>query len=160
MRVESIITRGHMEVDQIITVRVKEVSDHIVKVDYNGRVGSVQIIDLTWRRGRIEPSEIVAVGDDVKVRVLAISEQLFSASIKDVYPDDEPWLNRPSLGDKVIGKVVTVTEYGYICEIGKNIWAVMLHEHSLSRHDKNSEVQSEVVMIDEERRKIELAEIG
>ncbi len=99
--------------------RVKNLTDYGVFVDLGGMDGLLHITDLSW--GRVgHPSEIVQVGEQVKVKVLKYDreKERISLGMKQLSPD--PWDRVPStyhLGDRITGRIVSITDYGAFVEL-------------------------------------------
>ncbi|MCK7525618.1 MAG: S1 RNA-binding domain-containing protein [Ignavibacteriales bacterium] len=104
-------------------VVVKAVTDFGVFVDLGGVDGLIHITDLSW--GRINhPSEVVKLDETIKVVVTDYDEakKRISLSLKKLLP--HPWENideKYKIGDKVSGRVVSLTDYGAFIEIEKGI---------------------------------------
>jgi small subunit ribosomal protein S1 len=116
---------------------VKRISDFGIFVDIGGVDGLVHVSDLSW--GRIKhPSEAVSVGDKIKVQVLKYdtSSDKISLGVKQLSKD--PWdglSKRYSAGDKVKGKIVSLTDYGAFLEIEPGVDG-MIHISEMSWNGK------------------------
>lgn len=99
--------------------KVKNVTDYGAFVDLGGMDGLLHITDLTW--GRVaHASEVVQVGQELKVKVLKYDpgKGRVSLGLKQLTPD--PWEQVPAAythGQKLKGRVVSVTDYGAFVEI-------------------------------------------
>jgi small subunit ribosomal protein S1 len=99
--------------------KVKNLADYGVFVDLGGMDGLLHITDLAW--GRVgHPSEVVQVGQEVRVKVLKhdIEKGRVSLGLKQLKPD--PWEMVPRTyhaGDHVSGRVVSLTDYGAFVEL-------------------------------------------
>ena len=102
---------------------VKNITEYGCFVDLGGIDGLLHITDMSW--GRINhPSEMFEVGDEVDVMVLKFdpSSERVSLGLKQVTED--PWervLQRYRVGDRVKGKVVSLTDYGAFVELEDGI---------------------------------------
>jgi len=98
---------------------VKNITDFGAFVDLGGLDGLLHITDMTW--GRIShPSEVLAVGDAVEVKILNYDreKQRVSLGLKQKTPN--PWetvAERYPLGRKVKGRVVNIMPYGAFVEL-------------------------------------------
>ena len=98
---------------------VKNITDFGAFVDLGGLDGLLHITDMTW--GRIShPSEVLAVGDTVEVKILNYDreKQRVSLGLKQKSPN--PWgtvAERYPLGRKVKGRVVNIMPYGAFVEL-------------------------------------------
>jgi small subunit ribosomal protein S1 len=99
--------------------KVKNLADYGVFVDLGGMDGLLHITDLAW--GRVgHPSEVVQVGQEIRVKVLKhdIEKGRVSLGLKQLSPD--PWEMVPRTyhtGDRVTGRVVSLTDYGAFVEL-------------------------------------------
>lgn len=126
-----------IEKGQILRSTVKAITDFGVFVDLGGVDGLIHITDLSW--GRIShPSEIVQLDQEIEVIVLEFDEEKkrVTLGLKQLTP--HPWDNiedKLKVGDKVTGKVVSITEYGAFIEIEKGIEGLIhVSEMSWTQH--------------------------
>jgi small subunit ribosomal protein S1 len=146
---------------------VKAISDFGVFVDLGGVDGLVHITDLSW--GRVtHPSEIVELDQTVKVVVLDFDKEKkrISLGMKQLTP--HPWDtigDKYEKGTKVVGKVVSLTDYGAFIEIEKGIEGLIhISEMSWTQHVKHPSqivsmgqvVEAIVLNIDKEEKKLAL----
>ena len=156
-----------LEVGAIMEGRVKNITDFGVFIDLGGIDGLLHITDLSW--GRINhPSEIISMEDSLTVKVIDFDNEKkrVSLGLKQLTP--HPWETVESdfpQGEKVKGKVVSMTNYGAFIEIKSGIEGLIhVSEMSWTRHVKNpselyalgDEVEAIVLSIDTEERKISL----
>lgn len=98
---------------------VKNVTDYGAFMDLGGVDGLVHLSDMSW--GKVtNPSQIVKLGDRVKVKVLKYDQAAnkISLGMKQVMPD--PWASvkeKYPAGVKVDGRVTSVAEYGAFVEL-------------------------------------------
>ncbi len=106
-----------------LTGRVKNLTNYGVFVDLGGMDGLLHITDLSW--GRIgHPSEVVQVGQEIRVKVLKHDREKgrVSLSLKQLTPD--PWQDVPAnyhAGDRALGRVVSLTDYGAFVELEQGV---------------------------------------
>jgi len=119
---------------------VKNITDYGAFVDLGGVDGLLHITDMTW--GRIgHPTEILQVGQDIKVKVLKIDPESGKVSLgmKQLTPD--PWEKVPEkyyVGVRIIGKVVSLADYGAFIELEEGIEGLVhISEMSWSRKIKH-----------------------
>ena len=156
-----------LEVGAIMEGRVKNITDFGVFIDLGGIDGLLHITDLSW--GRINhPSEIISMEDTLTVKVIDFDNEKkrVSLGLKQLTP--HPWETVETdfpQGEKVKGKVVSMTNYGAFIEIKSGIEGLIhVSEMSWTRHIKNpselyslgDEVEAVVLSIDTEERKISL----
>ncbi len=156
-----------LERGQILEGVVKAVTDFGVFVDLGGVDGLIHITDLSW--GRINhPSEIVKLDETMKVVVTDYDEakKRISLSLKKLLP--HPWENideKYKIGDKVSGRVVSLTDYGAFIEIEKGIEGLIHNsEMSWTQHIKHPSqvvamgqiVDAVILSLDKDEKKISL----
>src|ERR1051325_6115576 len=112
-----------LEEGVILEGTVKNITGYGAFVDLGGIDGILHISDMSW--GRIShPSEIVQVGDKVKVVVLKFDaeKERISLGMKQLTPD--PWhevAEKYPLGTRVQGKVISIMDYGAFVELESGI---------------------------------------
>lgn len=156
-----------LEKGQILEGTVKAITDFGVFVDLGGVDGLVHITDLSW--GRINhPNEVVKLDQTIKVVVTDFDEEKkrISLSLKKLLP--HPWEDIESkyhIGDKVSGRVVSLTDYGAFIEIEKGIEGLIHNsEMSWTQHIKHPSqvvamgqvVEAIILSLDKEEKKISL----
>ena len=156
-----------LEVGAIMEGRVKNITDFGVFIDLGGIDGLLHITDLSW--GRINhPSEMISMDDTLTVKVIDFDNEKkrVSLGLKQLTP--HPWETIETdfpQGQRVKGKVVSMTNYGAFIEIKSGIEGLIhVSEMSWTRHIKNpselyslgDEVEAIVLSIDVDERKISL----
>ncbi len=156
-----------LERGQILEGTVKAITDFGVFVDLGGVDGLIHITDLSW--GRINhPNEVVKLDQTIKVVVTDFDEEKkrISLSLKKLLP--HPWENiedKYHVGDKVSGRVVSLTDYGAFIEIEKGIEGLIHNsEMSWTQHIKHPSqvvamgqiVEAVILSLDKEEKKISL----
>ena len=156
-----------LERGQILEGVVKAVTDFGVFVDLGGVDGLIHITDLSW--GRINhPSEVVKLDETLKVVVTDYDEakKRISLSLKKLLP--HPWESideKYKIGDKVTGRVVSLTDYGAFIEIEKGIEGLIHNsEMSWTQHIKHPSqvvamgqvIEAIILSLDKDDKKISL----
>ncbi|HCA43611.1 MAG TPA: 30S ribosomal protein S1 [Bacteroidetes bacterium] len=156
-----------IEKGQILKAVVKAITDFGVFVDLGGLDGLIHITDLSW--GRINhPSDVVKLDQEIDVHVLEFDKekQRVYLGLKQLQP--HPWENvteKYKIGDKVSGKVVSLTDYGAFIEIEKGVEGLIhVSEMSWTQHITNPSqmvtmgqlVEAQILNIDTENRKLSL----
>jgi small subunit ribosomal protein S1 len=156
-----------LEKGQILEGTVKAITDFGVFVDLGGVDGLIHITDLSW--GRINhPNEVVKLDQTIKVVVTDFDEEKkrISLSLKKLLP--HPWENievKYKIGDKVSGRVVSLTDYGAFIEIEKGIEGLIHNsEMSWTQHIKHPSqvvamgqlVEAVILSLDKDEKKISL----
>ena len=156
-----------IEVEQVRPGVVKNITDFGVFVDLGGVDGLLHITDMSWGRIR-HPSEMVSLSETIDVKILDIDEKTgrISLGLKQMTP--YPWENveeKFPVGDKVKGRVVSITDYGAFVELEKGIEGLIhISEMSWTQHIKhpskimsaNDQVEAVVLSVDKENEKISL----
>jgi small subunit ribosomal protein S1 len=129
-----------LEKGLILEGTVKAITEFGVFVDLGGVDGLIHITDLSW--GRVNhPSEVVKLDQKIQVVVTDFDEEKkrISLSMKALQP--EPWKSiedKYQVGQKVSGRVVSLTEYGAFVEIEKGIEGLIhISEMSWTEHVKH-----------------------
>lgn len=146
---------------------VKNVTDYGVFLDLGGADGLLHITDMSW--GRINhPSEVVKMGQEIKVKVLGFDEKKERISLGLKQLEDHPWNyidTKHNVGDVVKGRVVALTDYGAFIEIEKGIEGLihvseMSWDQSVSHPNKilkeGESVEAKILSIDKKEQKISL----
>ncbi len=108
-----------LEEGKIVEGVVKNITDYGAFIDLGGIDGLMHITDLSW--GRINhPSDVLTVGEKVKVKVLQFDREnnRVSLGLKQTMPD--PWENvaeRFPVGSRVKGKVTSIADYGAFVQL-------------------------------------------
>jgi len=108
-----------LEEGTVLTGVVKNLTDYGAFVDLGGIDGLLHVSDMSY--GRLNhPSEILHVGDEITVKVLKVDreKERISLGLKQLLPD--PWetaAERYPVGARVVGRVVSVTDYGAFVEL-------------------------------------------
>lgn len=119
---------------------VKNITDYGAFVDLVGVDGLLHITDMTW--GRIgHPTEILSVGQDIKVKVLKIDPETGKISLGLKQLTADPWEKVPEKyypGVRVTGKVVSLADYGAFIGLEPGIEGLVhISEMSWSRKIKH-----------------------
>lgn len=146
---------------------VKNLTDYGAFVDLGGVDGLLHITDMAWKRVK-HPSEVVAVGQEVTVKVLKFDKEKTRVSLGLKQLGQDPWeaiaQNHP-VNSKLSGKVTNLTDYGCFVEILDGVEG-LVHVSEMDWTNKNIHpskvvnvgdvVEVMVLEVDEERRRISL----
>ncbi len=146
---------------------VKNITDYGAFIDLGGIDGLLHITDLSW--GRVShPSELLSIGDTVKVTILKFDKERERVSLghKQITPD--PWegveIKYPETG-RVKGRVVSITDYGAFVELEPGVEGLVhISEMSWTRRNRHPSkivtigdiVESVVLSLDKDGRRISL----
>ncbi len=133
-------TLDHLDEGAAISGVVKNLTEYGAFVDLGGIDGLLHVSDMSY--GRVtHPSEMVSEGDTVTVKVLKLdrNKERISLGIKQLAPD--PWetaVERYPIGSKVIGRVVSITDYGAFVELEAGVEGLIhISEMTWSRRMKH-----------------------
>jgi len=157
----------NLEEGQIVKGVVKSLTDYGCFVDLGGIDGLLHITDMSWKRIK-HPSEIVAVGDEISVKVLRFDRENSRVSLGLKQLGEDPWVDisrRYPTSTRLFGKVTNLTDYGCFVEIETGVEG-LVHVSEMDWTNKNAhpskivqvgdEVEVMVLEIDEQRRRISL----
>lgn len=130
----------HIEEGALVTGIVKTLADYGAFVDLGGIDGLLHVSDMT--HGRVNhPADLVHVGQQLTLKVLKLdkTKERISLGLKQIAPD--PWETveqRYLGGNKVIGRVVSVTDYGAFVELEPGVEGLIhISEMTWSRRMKH-----------------------
>ena len=158
---------AELEKGQLREGTVKNITDFGAFIDLGGVDGLLHITDMSW--GRVNhPSEIVALGDRLKVKVLDFNENKERISLGMKQLTEHPWKDIEEKfpeGSHVRGRIVSITDYGAFMELEKGIEGLIhISEMSWTQHIKHPSkivgvgdiVEAMVLKIDKANQKISL----
>lgn len=157
-----------LHVGQVIQGVVKNITNYGVFIDIGGVDGLLHITDMTW--GRIaHPSEMVRIGDTISVVVLSFDKANEKISLGLKQLSGNPWEKVSEMlkvGDKVKGKISSITDYGLFVEIQKGVEG-LVHISEISWTDRINDLTSKfkvgqeievlIVSLDKENRRMSLS---
>lgn len=158
---------SNLEEGQEVKGVVKNLTDYGAFVDLGGVDGLLHITDMAWKRVK-HPSEVVAVGDEIRVKVLKFDRERGRVSLGLKQLGEDPWADlarRYPKNSRLFGKVTNITDYGCFVEIETGVEG-LVHVSEMDWTNKNvnpakvvqvgDEVEVMVLDVDEERRRISL----
>jgi len=158
----------NLEEGQTVKGIVKNLTDYGAFIDLGGVDGLLHITDMSWKRVK-HPSEIIAVGDEIDVKVLKYDRERTRVSLGLKQTGEDPWSKikeRYAEGTRLNGKVTNLADYGCFVEIEEGIEG-LVHVSEMDWTNKNihpskvcnvgDEVEVMVQDIDPERRRISLS---
>jgi small subunit ribosomal protein S1 len=160
-------TLANLQEGMVVTGTVKNITEYGAFIDLGGMDGLLHITDMSW--GRIKhPSELFAVADEVKVKILKYDreKERVSLGLKQVSPNpwDEVEYKFP-VGVKVKGKIVSLKDYGAFVELDDGIEG-LIHVSEMSWTERvkhpskvvnvGDEVECKVLEVDSKSKRISL----
>src|SRR5437899_11789204 len=146
---------------------VKNITDYGAFVDLGGIDGLLHVTDMSWKRVN-HPSQVLAVGDTVKVQIGKINPETERISLGMKQLQSDPWDGveaKYPVGAKFTGRITNITDYGAFVELEPGVEG-LVHVSEMSWTKKNvhpgkivstsQEVDVKVLEVDEEKRRISL----
>jgi small subunit ribosomal protein S1 len=158
---------GNLFEGQIVEGVVKNITEYGAFVDLGGVDGLLHVTDMAWRRVN-HPSEILSIGETVKVQVIKINKETHRISLGMKQLQADPWdtVDRKfPIGSVHRGRVTNITDYGAFVELEPGIEG-LVHVSEMSWTKKNvhpgkivstsQEVDVMVLEIDSAKRRVSL----
>lgn len=158
---------GELEEGKKVKGIIKNLTDYGAFVDLGGLDGLLHITDISWKRIK-HPSEVLNIGDEIKVIVLKFDKEKSRVSLGLKQLTEDPWDDIKAhypIGAKVKGIVTNITDYGCFVELQEGVEG-LVHVSEMDWTNKNihpnkvvhsgQEVEVVVLEIDESRRRISL----
>ena len=146
---------------------VKNITEYGAFVDLGGVDGLLHVTDMAWRRVN-HPSEILTIGETIKVQVVKINKETHRISLGMKQLQDDPWGDvgiRYPLESVHMGRVTNITDYGAFVELEAGVEG-LVHVSEMSWTKKNvhpgkivstsQEVEVMVLEIDSVKRRVSL----
>jgi small subunit ribosomal protein S1 len=158
---------GRLEPGQVVEGKISNIVDFGAFVDLDGIDGLIHISELSWSHVN-HPSEVVAIGDTVRIKVLDIDRDRQRISLGLKQTQEDPWqrvisAHRP--GDVLGGTVTKVVAFGAFVEILPGVEG-LVHISELADHhvespsevvEPGASLDVKILEIDEERRRLSLS---
>ena len=152
---------------QVIDGLVKNITDYGAFIDLGGIDGLLHVTDMAWRRVN-HPSEILNVGDTVKVQIIRINSETQRISLGMKQLQSDPWSAieaKYPVGAKIKGNVTNIADYGAFVELEPGVEG-LIHVSEMSWTKKNThpgkivatsqQVEVQVLEVDANKRRISL----
>jgi small subunit ribosomal protein S1 len=158
---------GRLEPGQVVEGKISNIVDFGAFVDLEGIDGLIHISELSWSHVN-HPSEVVAIGDTVRIKVLDIDRDRQRISLGLKQTQEDPWQRVISThrgGDVLEGTVTKVVAFGAFVEILPGVEG-LVHISELADHhvenpsevvEPGSKLNVKILEIDEERRRLSLS---
>jgi small subunit ribosomal protein S1 len=158
---------GNLTEGQEVDGVVKNITEYGAFVDLGGVDGLLHVTDMAWRRVN-HPSEILTIGETIKVQVIKINKETHRISLGMKQLQDDPWdavSGKYPLDSVHTGRVTNITDYGAFVELEAGVEG-LVHVSEMSWTKKNvhpgkivstsQEVEVMVLEIDEAKRRVSL----
>jgi small subunit ribosomal protein S1 len=158
---------GRLEPGQVVEGKISNIVDFGAFVDLDGIDGLIHISELSWSHVN-HPSEVVQIGDTVRIKVLDIDRDRQRISLGLKQTQEDPWqrvINTHRGGDVLEGTVTKVVAFGAFVEILPGVEG-LVHISELADHhvenpsevvEPGSKLNVKILEIDEERRRLSLS---
>jgi small subunit ribosomal protein S1 len=158
---------GRLQPGQVVEGKISNIVDFGAFVDLDGIDGLIHISELSWSHVN-HPSEVLEIGQTVRVKVLDIDRERQRISLGLKQTQEDPWqrvLDSYGAGDVLEGKVTKVVAFGAFVQIVPGVEG-LVHISELAEHHVESpsevvepggEVRVKILEIDDERRRISLS---
>jgi small subunit ribosomal protein S1 len=158
---------GRLEPGQVVEGKISNIVDFGAFVDLEGIDGLIHISELSWSHVN-HPSEVVSIGDTVRIKVLDIDRDRQRISLGLKQTQEDPWQRVVSThrsGDVLEGTVTKVVAFGAFVEILPGVEG-LVHISELADHhvenpsevvEPGSKLNVKILEIDEERRRLSLS---
>jgi small subunit ribosomal protein S1 len=162
---EQILDR--LQPGQIVEGKISNIVDFGAFVDLDGIDGLIHISELSWSHVN-HPTEVVAIGDDVRIKVLDIDRDRQRISLGLKQTQEDPWQRVVSThrsGDVLEGTVTKVVAFGAFVEILPGVEG-LVHISELADHhvespsevvEPGAKLNVKILEIDEDRRRLSLS---
>jgi small subunit ribosomal protein S1 len=158
---------GRLEPGQVVEGKISNIVDFGAFVDLDGIDGLIHISELSWSHVN-HPSEVVAIGDTVRIKVLDIDRDRQRISLGLKQTQEDPWqrvisTHRPN--DVLEGTVTKVVAFGAFVEILPGVEG-LVHISELADHhvenpsevvEPGAKLNVKILEIDEDRRRLSLS---
>ncbi|MEP3688360.1 MAG: 30S ribosomal protein S1 [Sulfitobacter dubius] len=158
---------GNLTEGQTVDGVVKNITEYGAFVDLGGVDGLLHVTDMAWRRVN-HPSEILAIGETIKVQVIKINKETHRISLGMKQLQEDPWDlvgAKYPLSSVHSGRVTNITDYGAFVELEPGVEG-LVHVSEMSWTKKNvhpgkivstsQEVEVMVLEIDSAKRRVSL----
>ena len=146
---------------------VKSLTSYGAFVDIGGVDGMVHVSELSWNRIR-QPSDVVSVGDPLKVHVLSFDKDAHRISLGSRRLEDNPWnkfVSGFNVGDVASVKVVKLMPFGAFAEVMPGVDGLIHISQIANRRigqpsevlTVGDEVEAKITAIDNDKQKISLS---
>jgi small subunit ribosomal protein S1 len=156
-----------LEPGLVVEGQISNIVDFGAFVDLDGIDGLIHISELSWSHVN-HPSQILEIGDTVKVKVLDIDRDRQRISLGLKQTQEDPWqriVSTYNIGDELAGTVTKVVTFGAFVEILDGVEGLVHISELAAHHVENprevvqpgDEIRVKILEIDSERRRLSLS---
>lgn len=133
-----------------------------------GVEGLVHVSEMDWTNKNINPAKLLQLGDEVEIMVLEIDEERRRISLGMKQCVSNPWEEFGALqnkGDKITGKIKSITDFGIFIGLDGNIDGLVhvsdiswseTGESAIRNYKKGEEIETVILAVDSGRERISL----
>jgi len=149
----------------VVDGKVKNLTDYGAFIDLGGLDGLVHITDISWTKIN-SPSEVLNLGDNIKVKVLKFDEELSRLSLGIKQLTENPWDNLDDdikIDNEIIVKVNSISDTSLNLLINQKYdGSISLNEltwlkkppHPSKIVNINDDIKVKIIEIDSEKKKV------
>jgi small subunit ribosomal protein S1 len=156
-----------LEPGLVVEGQISNIVDFGAFVDLDGIDGLIHISELSWSHVN-HPSQVLEIGETVKVKVLDIDRERQRISLGLKQTQEDPWqriVNTYNIGDELVGTVTKVVTFGAFVEILDGVEGLVHISELAAHHVENprevvqpgDEIRVKILEIDSERRRLSLS---
>ncbi len=157
------------EIGMIVNCQISNITDYGLFVEIEEEIeGLVHVSEIDWTNNNPNPYKVANVGDQIEVMILDIKHDKRRVSLGMKQTKDNPWENFSNSyneGEKIKGKVKSITDFGVFVELDGGIDG-LIHisdlswesedNVDLSKFKKSEELEAIVIAIDTPKQRISL----
>lgn len=158
-----------VQVGDILEGTVRHITDTAAFVSFDSDIidAMLHILDISWNKIS-HPTDVLKVGDHVKVQVVKIDKSKYKISVSMKHLQENPWLNLVKdykVNDVIEGTVSQIAEYGLFLKFGDVEGLIHISEFSwtktalkmLNKINIGDHLKAQIIGIDPDKQKISLS---
>ncbi len=157
------------EIGMKVTCNISNITDYGLFVQIEEEIeGLVHVSEINWTNSNPNPYKVANVGDQIEVMILDIDNEKRRVSLGMKQTKDNPWEhfeNNNDEGQKIIGKIKSITDFGVFVELDGGIDG-LIHisdisweseeNVDLSTFKKSEEIEAVIINVDSAKQRISL----
>lgn len=160
-------TLAKIQVGETLDGTVRKIHDFGAFVDIGGVDGLIHISQMSWDRVK-HPSEVVAEGQKVRVRIEKMDPATGKISLSLKNPEEDPWSNieqKYPVGSTIRGAVTRLAQFGAFVRVAPGVEG-LIHISELAHHrvyavqnvvQEGQEVEAKVLAVDTDQQRMSLS---
>ena len=141
-----------------IVAEVDDIKPNGLYLRAQGQTGFINVTNLSWEQQAIDPHAFGKRGESLRVKVYAVSDHGFLASLKALHPENDPFVDLDVYqpGQRHRGVVTSVRRFGTFVRLDTAAVGRIERDPAASTRSLGEQVEVEVVAFDLETTKHEL----